>query len=135
MHCRRCNRPLKNHVSVAFGMGAICRMKLKEADKNEKTQNMFANRSEYTHDIEENIISITDKGGMKSVTNDIENVITDIIEREGILKVMNSKIIYKDSQGVWDGVRIELDASGKIKSTDFYSINEMDYQKAKEKVR
>lgn len=42
-----------------------------------------------------------DRGGM-SVTNDIENVVASIIEGE---KELPDKclIIYRDSEGVWDG--------------------------------
>jgi hypothetical protein len=40
--------------------------------------------------------------GSASVTNDIENVVADIAERSGLL-VDKLPIIYRDSEGVFDG--------------------------------
>ena len=43
-----------------------------------------------------------DKGAI-SVTNDIENVIAEIKEIEGIDDTSNYLIVYRDSQDIWDG--------------------------------
>lgn len=46
---------------------------------------------------------IVDKNqGAMSVTNDIENVVEDIAEYEGI-DPFEYQIIYRDSEGHWDG--------------------------------
>lgn len=59
-------------------------------------------KSDYTYTIEDGFLKIVDldMGGM-SVTNDIENVITEIGLSEDIL---NLRIIYQDSMGEWDEV-------------------------------
>lgn len=58
---------------------------------------------DYTIHTEEKTLSIVDldRGNM-SVTNDIENVVTEIAEFEQI-DPAEYKIVYRDSQGCWDG--------------------------------
>ena len=81
-------------------------------------------RSEYEYGIDGNILYITDLNGMKSVTNDIENVLADITP-----EVYQGKLImYKDSQGIWDGIRYENN------HIEFFSINETNFQNAKIKL-
>lgn len=47
------------------------------------------------------MIEDLDKGGM-SVTNNIENVVEIICRQEG-LNPVDYHIIYRDSEGLWDG--------------------------------
>lgn len=49
-------------------------------------------------------ISIIDNDGIKSVTNDIENVVADICKAEGI-EAEDHIVVYRDSEGNWDGWR------------------------------
>ena len=41
--------------------------------------------------------------GNKSITNDIENVVNTIIKKEKIGIMTDFRVIYKDSEGIWDG--------------------------------
>lgn len=67
-------------------------------------------RANYSYQIKDiqgrNIISIIDLYNAsyptKSVTNDIENVITDI-ERKESLDANNYIVVYRDTDGNWDG--------------------------------
>lgn len=61
-------------------------------------------RSMYEVKVIEGVICITDLGGMKSVTNDIEAIIGDLA-RAGLS--LNAPIVYRDSDGNWDGVLVE----------------------------
>lgn len=80
-------------------------------------------RADYTYSVESNIISIIDLDlGNKSVTNDIENVLDDIRTELGTLA--GYAVIYQDSMGRWDGVRLVG------KSVEFYSINESTQEQA-----
>jgi hypothetical protein len=90
-------------------------------------------KSNFTYTIDGKILFIQDsnEGGM-SVTNDIETVIYEMNE---LLKEMNSSIkefdiIYRDSQGMIDGVYTKDD-----RYYDFYFIGESDYAVAKTKIK
>jgi hypothetical protein len=63
-------------------------------------------------------IEITDlnKGNM-SVTNDIENVVKAIIKKETIDVTTDFFIIYKDSDGFWDGWDYETKAFISLQTT------------------
>lgn len=61
--------------------------------------------ADYTYTIEDNVIAIVDLDlGNRSVTNDIENVLDDI--RSEIGDLAGYSVIYRDSMGRWDGVRL-----------------------------
>jgi len=55
-------------------------------------------RSIYEVQVIDGVICITDLDGVKSVTNDIEDII-------GLS--LDAPIIYCDSNGIWDGVKVE----------------------------
>lgn len=80
-------------------------------------------RADYTYTVEGSVIAIVDldQGG-KSVTNDIENVLDDI--RAQIGDLAGYGVIYRDSMGRWDGVRLKRGV------VQFYSLNETDPQQA-----
>lgn len=62
-------------------------------------------RADYNFEIIADIICIIDENaGGKSVTNDIENVLDDI-QKSGI-NIEEHKIIYRDSEGFWDGITL-----------------------------
>ena len=57
-----------------------------------------------------------------AVTYDMENVLDEI--RAEIGSLWGYSVIYRDSRGNWDGVRLE---QGEVK---FYSLNETDPKRA-----
>jgi hypothetical protein len=64
-------------------------------------------RSDYTYEVRDyagrNVIKIEDLDrGRVSVTNDIKNVVEEIAKKEN-LDARRYMIIYKDSEGRWDG--------------------------------
>jgi hypothetical protein len=84
--------------------------------------------SDYIYFIKGKVLIIEDSDlGNRSVTNDIQNVLTAI---HNDLDFLPETIIYKDSLGNFDGVMHE---QGKF--IKFYSVNESDLEKALEKVR
>ncbi|MBC3795105.1 hypothetical protein [Spirosoma utsteinense] len=80
-------------------------------------------RADYTYTVKGSVIAIVDLDqGSKSVTNDIENVLDDI--RTEIGDLAGFAVIYRDSIGHWDGVRLEGSSIG------FYPLNETDGERA-----
>ena len=80
-------------------------------------------RADYTYTVEGSVIAIIDLDqGSKSVTNDIENVLDD--NRAEIGDLAGYAVIYRDSMGRWDGVRL----IGS--SVEFYALNETDGEQA-----
>ena len=62
-------------------------------------------RSDYKYKLHhDNVISIIDLNlGRMSVTNDIENVVGAIAEQNGITNIDKWLVVYRDSEGTWDG--------------------------------
>lgn len=96
--------------------------------------NLFSNRALY--DFTEianaetaNIILIEDLKGMKSVTNDMDNILEDLNKQ--IIGLDKKKVIYKDSYGIWDEVRFKITAC-HVHSITFHHINEKEVDKALE---
>ena len=80
-------------------------------------------RADYTYTVEGPVIAIVDLDqGSKSVTNDMENVLDDIRTELGDLA--GYAVIYRDSMGRWDGVRLVGH------SVEFYALNETDPDRA-----
>jgi hypothetical protein len=80
-------------------------------------------RADYTYTVEGSVIAIIDLDqGSKSVTNDIENVLDDI--RIEIGDLAGYAVIYRDSMGHWNGVRLV----GSY--VEFYALNETDGERA-----
>ncbi len=133
--CYCCGKALSDPISVDLGVGPVCRVKNKMDEFAEKTGNMFSNRSEYDWGITPGggILYITDQGGLKSVTNDIENVLEDIAQTLSYQELRSMKIMYRDSLGIWDGVRVDL-TGDRVKSITFYPITEKNFEKACEKI-
>lgn len=117
-------------------MGPVCRLNGKLENMN--NGNLFASRAEYSYGIEGGIVWIEDNGGLKTVTNDIENILVDIAMIEDISK---KRIMYRDSDKIWDGVTANIiteERRGKkiirIEKLDFFPITETEFGKAKEKL-
>jgi|SRR5208283_255648 len=85
-------------------------------------------QADFTYSITPTTISITDTGkGSRSVTNDIEAVLRKIeYWHQGSIAAF--KIMYRDENGVWDGVRWD----GEHPS--FFALGEMDEGNAKAKL-
>lgn len=135
------------------GIGPECWKKRLLGSRDEKSLNLFGNRAEYTWGIDGNILWLKDKGkDCRSLTNDLENCLAEI-QGEHDKPINAYKIIYKDSEGEWDGVditRFDLEAvlrdalwleSGRAPGynaqgldIDFCYIGEKEYQKARQKV-
>ncbi|HET6558089.1 MAG TPA: DUF6011 domain-containing protein [Prolixibacteraceae bacterium] len=126
--CSCCGKPLEDPISVQFGIGPVCRVAKKLKEMSERSGNLFANRAEYDYGIQGEVIWIVDNGGLKSVTNDMENILADIIREEEI-DLCRYKIMYQDSMGIWDGVRI-----GSSGSVTFFPIGEVKQHHAKNKL-
>ncbi len=82
-------------------------------------------RARYTYTVEGNVIAIIDMGdGHPTVTLDIENVLDDI--RQDLHRDLSGyAVIYRDSFGNWDGVRV--DETGMI---EFYALQVKEQEKA-----
>lgn len=125
--CSKCGKPLTDPISIDLGMGPKCRILYKTLALM-AGENLFANRSEYSYSIRGKVIIIQDLGGFRSVTNDMPNILNDLREEGFDLSLWH--IIYRDSQGVWDGVI----PSARSRHCDFYSINERDLEHALNKL-
>ncbi len=83
-------------------------------------------KAKYSWTLFKSVLCIEDwNDGAMSVTNDMENVLGEIgkeVDLEG------RKIVYKDSNNIWDGVRWD---QGVV---TFYSIGELTQEGAVEKV-
>jgi hypothetical protein len=85
-------------------------------------------RSVYSQAVYGNVITIIDQQGGRSVTNDAENVIDDLV-REGF-DLVQYRLIYRDTRGIWD--EILIDRTGRF--AGFGSLNERDLPAALAKV-
>ena len=131
--CRVCGRPLSDPISVELGIGPICRISNKNKAMQEKSLHLFKARASFSWTEEDGIISIVDLSGNDddfgpTVTNDIDNVLRQIALEKGH-GLQNYRIIYRDTQGIWDGVHVTARGGAR-----FYSINEKDYESAKAKL-
>jgi hypothetical protein len=64
--------------------------------------------ADFTYSIHGNVISIVDLNlGNRSVTNDIERVLRKI-EHYHQGSIAGFKIMYRDSQNIWDGAFVHL---------------------------
>lgn len=97
------------------------------------------NRADFTFEVfeDEKIIFIEDLNlGKRSVTNDMENVLETI----GKLPFINEhlaayKILYRDSDGIIDGVIPIMQDKYSVVDTHFYPIQETSLEIAKTKQR
>jgi hypothetical protein len=86
-------------------------------------------QADFTYKITPNTIMIVDTGkGSRSVTNDIEAVLRKIeYWHQG--SIAGFKVMYKDENGLWDGIRWD----GQHPS--FFALGETDEKRAREKLR
>lgn len=90
---------------------------------------MYSPKSDYEWRFKDGILSIEDLNlGKMSVTNNMENVLTEIRSKIGD-KILDAKIVYCDSEGEWDGVIPEWTITG-CSNVQFYFIGEKSFEKA-----
>ena len=85
-------------------------------------------RSVYSRTLHGNVIAIIDHDHGRSVTNDAENVITDMVAQG--FDLSRYLVIYRDTRGIWD--QLLVDRTGHF--AGFSSINERDLSAALAKV-
>lgn len=134
--CNCCGKPLSDPISVNLGIGPVCRVNGKMQELQERTGNLFDNRAKYDWGMTPNgkILYITDLGGLKSVTNDLENVLQDIQDTIPLQDMLKARIMYRDSMGVWDGVLIKYSGGSSIQGISFFPLTEKEFNKAQEKL-
>ncbi|QEE39817.1 MULTISPECIES: DUF6011 domain-containing protein [unclassified Methylobacterium] len=99
--CRICGKPLTDPLSVAVGFGPVCRITAKMRTIGDRQQDLFGHeRATYTRETRGDVILITDLNKGRTVTNDAESVIGDLVECLGDLA--GKRIVYRDTSGVWD---------------------------------
>ena len=83
---------------------------------------LFKNRCRavYSCAVHGNVIAIIDHDSGRSVTNDADNVIADLVSRG--FDLQHYHVIYKDTRGIWD--QILVDRTGCF--AGFSSINQRD---------
>ena len=84
--------------------------------------------ADFTYSFSDNVISIVDLDiGNRSVTNDISYVFRRVEQfHQG--PINSYRIMYRDSCGVWDGIRWDGETAF------FVSLNETDYRAARTKL-
>ncbi len=60
---------------------------------------------------------IRDEDGVLNVTNDIENIIMDIFKRRAE-DPKDYKVIYRDTEGIWDSYDLETDTFMILRAYD-----------------
>lgn len=127
--CKVCHRPLTDLVSIALGVGPVCRVQGKQKEYDLRQSSLF--ESEYKWGIDRGTIWIKDLKGVKSVTSDIENVLSKILKSvKNDTDSIKYRIMYKDSYDIWDEVLI--DNEGLFKG--FSALTETDCTKAFDKL-
>lgn len=71
---------------------------------------------------DDKIILLVDQDNGRSVTNDIVNVLAEIIQTEEKASLAGYRVAYRDTTQRWDGV--QLDAAGRFQG--FYPIGAVD---------
>ena len=106
--CVRCGRPLSDPLSRQLGAGPVCR-----AQGAGRVPDLFGgvrpalNEPRASYDmvrITPEVVWIRDRDedGARSVTNDAERVVRELLER---FAPETPRIIYRDSMGRWDELK------------------------------
>lgn len=95
---------------------------------------MRISKSDYIFSMESDVIMIEDLNlGRMSVTNDAENVITELYNQYGD-QIKKYPIIYKDSEGIWDGLE-PVWGVNSCTDVNFYPIGETNRAEAVKKAK
>jgi hypothetical protein len=88
----------------------------------------LGSHADFNYSISGNVISIVDLNlGNRSVTNDIENVLRKI-EHYHQASIVPYNIMYRDSEGVWDGINRDGEHAS------FFALRETEEGRAREKL-
>ena len=123
MNCNICGKPLTDPVSLDFGIGPVCRLRLKVQEAKNMTGNLFSPRADYTYSVQHGVVCIVDQDNGRSVTHDIRGVLQDIAD-EGV-DLAKHRVIYRDTHKIWDEV-VLVDS----KFSDFRNLNERELEAA-----
>lgn len=89
-----------------------------------------APRAEFVYGIDNGVLWIEDVGvNTRSVTNDMINVLNDIRHETGV-DLTSVKVVYKDSNGNWDGVIPHVESHGLVFSNGWYPLNTRNKEEA-----
>lgn len=124
--CSCCGKPLSDPISMEIGMGPVCRQNIKLLEAANNTRNLFGDRADYDYTVEDGLICIVDNDRGPSVTNDVHEVIGDLM-RDG-LDLAKLRVIYRDSMGIWDEIVV---SNGQF--AGFKSLNCRQKAEAKQK--
>lgn len=92
-------------------------------------------KSDYTYNIIDDVICIEDLNqGRMSVTNDAENVLSEIYLSKIGEAIKKYPIIYKDSEGIWDRMIPKWD-NGSCVDVEFLHLGETNIESAIKKVK
>lgn len=116
--CKVCGKPLKGPLSMAVGIGPVCRIQLKFRIAADRSRNLFAQAADFTWGIRSGVVCIVDPDTGASVTNDVDSVLARI-SADGV-DLHAHPVIYRDSMGIWD--EIVMDDRGGFDG--FLGINE-----------
>jgi len=84
--------------------------------------------ADFTYSLSGNVISIVDLNlGNRSLTNDIESVLRKI-EHYHQGSIVGFKIMYRDSEGVWDGINWDGEHAS------FFALRETEEERARTKL-
>lgn len=82
--------------------------------------------ADYLYDLtDDGLLVIIDQDlGGRSVTNDLVNVLGDIIVKEGLESLAGVRVTYRDSEGDW--CRVVLDAAGSYERVCGFGVRVTD---------
>ncbi len=99
-----------------------------------KARHSYGIPADFEYSVIDDVLVITDLDmGGKSVTNDAESVLETIrenYENAGGFSVMPEHIIYRDSDGIYDGMTPGFDSKGNVALVKFYPIRSDDLKRA-----
>jgi tryptophan 2,3-dioxygenase len=70
---------------------------------------------------EDKIVQIIDQDQGRSVTNDIENVLADLAEAQGVAMLASYQVIYRDTEKDW--CRVQLDAADRFQGYAYFGTD------------
>jgi hypothetical protein len=127
MKCAVCKKPISDPLSVEASMGSVCRCKHKKKLVSNKQLSMFED-TELVFDYElRNDVLVIWKPGEKGMS--LNNAMELVLRKIATDVTLPEHIIYKDSDGIWDGVKVNGEA------VSFYRISTKSINEALKKVK
>lgn len=127
--CRNCGKPLTNPMSVQLGMGPVCYPRRRTRHPRQKRamsrDPSGIPRADYTWHLDGEVVVIVDLDRGRSVTNDADRVIEDLIAAG--LRIDDYAVIYLDTMKRWDGL-----ATHDGRFAGFIPLGKTDYAEARD---